>query len=178
MDRRTAIRNLALVMSSAAVLPYCTTHTPAVHYKHFDIDAGQEGMISEISETIIPKTGTPGSKDLRLHLFVLKMVDDCSKKTDQQLFLKGMADFAALAKSKYGRPFTECSRQQRESLLNSLEIKGNSHPKEIQGFYQMVKGLTAYGYTTSQYFMTKLVKYEQIPGRYNAFYPVNKLKQA
>ena len=48
----------------------------------------------------------------------------------------------------------------------------------MTAFYHTVKGLTVFGYTNSKYFMTQQVVYELVPGRYNAYYPVSKLKQA
>ena len=178
MDRRAAIRNLALVIGSAAVLPACTPHHPVAHYQNFDVNYDQQSLLGDMSETIIPKTTTPGAKDLSLHLFVLKMVDDCSKKKDQQDFMTGMDQFTALTKKMYGSSFSDLSRKNREALLNSFEDKKNDHPKEANIFYGTVKGLTVFGYTTSKYFMTQQVIYELVPGRYNAFYPVSKLKQA
>jgi hypothetical protein len=105
------------------------------------------------------------------------MVDDCSKAKDQQDFLKGTDQFAAFAKQAYNAPFAEMTGSNRELLLNSFNKK-KDYPKEMVTFFNTVKGLTIYGYTTSQYFMTKQIVYELVPGRYNAFYPVSKIKQA
>ncbi len=70
MDRRTAIRNLALVIGGAALLPACTKQNPIAHFKHFDISLDQQNLVTDMAETIIPKTSTPGATDLNLDKFV------------------------------------------------------------------------------------------------------------
>lgn len=176
MDRRTAIRNLALVIGGAALLPSCTEHNPIAHYKHFDISLDQQTLVTDMAETIIPKTGTPGATDLNLYGFIMKMVDDCTKKEDQQVFLKGMGEFNDIPKKLYNKSFADCSKKEREEVLKTFEKKDNGYSKNLLAFYNTVKGLTVFGYTESKYFMTKEVVYELVPGRYNAYYPVKNLK--
>ena len=108
MNRRTLIKNLALVIGSATMLPSCLkgNKSASVHLKNLPISGDQEILLSDICETIIPKTTTPGSKDLNLHLFVMKMVDDCYKKKDQQAFIVGMGQFTDDdVKKKYNKSF-------------------------------------------------------------------------
>ncbi|MFB9844986.1 gluconate 2-dehydrogenase subunit 3 family protein [Mucilaginibacter ginsenosidivorans] len=188
MDRRTAIRNLALVLSSAAILPACTKDNPTAHFKHFDVTGDQEALIADLAETIIPKTTTPGAKDLNLDKFVWLMLDDCTKKEDQQAFFKGMDKFNDLTKKMYSKSFADCSKTEKAAILATFEKKPGAKPTgrnpsgkkddkpekkdELQAFYGTVKGLTVFGYTQSQYFMTKEIVYELVPGRYNAHFPV------
>ena len=176
MDRRTAIRNLALVIGGAALLPACTTHNPVAHFKHFDITFDQQTLITDMAETIIPKTTTPGATDLNLYGFVMKMVDDCSTKKDQQAFVKGMGEFNDVPKKLFNKSFADCSKKEKEDVLNSIDKKDNGYSKDLSAFYGTVKGLTVFGYTQSKYFMTKEVVYELVPGRYNAYFPVKNVK--
>jgi hypothetical protein len=176
MDRRTAIRNLALVIGGAVLLPACTDHNPIAHYKHFDINLDQQTLITDMAETIIPKTTTPGATDLNLYSFIIKMVDDCSTKKDQQAFLRGMGEFNDIPKKLFNTSFADCSKKEKEDVLNSFDKKDNNYSKDLHAFYGKVKGLTIFGYTESKYFMTKEVVYELVPGRYNAYYPVKNLK--
>jgi hypothetical protein len=176
MDRRTAIRNLALVIGSTALLPACTKNNPVAHFKHFDITFDQQTLITDMAETVIPKTTTPGATDLNLYGFIMKMVDDCSKKKDQETFLKGMGEFNDVPKKMFNKTFADCSKKQKEEVLKSFEKKDNGYSKDMQAFYDTVKGLTVFGYTESKYFMTKEIVYELVPGRYNAYFPVKNQK--
>lgn len=205
MNRRAVIKNLALIVGGAALLPSCIQKTsgPSVSLKNLAINAEQEQLVGDICETIIPKTSTPGAKDLNLPAFVLKMLDDCYKKKDQQAFMTGMGQFEDLVQKKYSKSFSELNVSDREAVLNDLEksskpvsvpaksIKpvseaGKSLPAPekkpeippLNLFYGAIKQQTIFGYTNSQYFMTKQIVYELIPGRYNAHFPVKNLKTA
>jgi hypothetical protein len=203
MNRRTVIKNLALIIGGTALLPSCIHEDGSlyVQLKHININAGQQKLIADIAETIIPKTNTPGAKDLNLNLFVLKMLDDCYTKKDQQSFLVGLGQFDDMVNKKYNSSFGDLSVKDRESVLTILEkstkpardpqkaIKPVSEsgksievPKNkpdvppLKLFYGAIKQQTIFGYTNSKYFMTKQVVYELVPGRYNAHYLVKNLK--
>jgi hypothetical protein len=194
MDRRTVIKNLALVIGGAALMPSCLHDSgkASIALKKINVSADQEKFLADVAETIIPKTDTPGAKDLNLHLFVLKMVDDCFSKKDQDAFMSGLDKLSKEAESRYGKPFGQCSQAQRESLLTELDHKqmefqkaqyaqGKKSKKEVPAddmlaFYGITKGETVVGYTYSKYFMTKQIVYELVPGRYNAYFPVKNLK--
>jgi len=184
MHRRTVIKNLALIIGGAAILPACHLigGKASVTLKNIAICADQEKLVGDISETIIPKTNTPGAKELNLHLFVFKMLDDCYKKEDQQAFITGMGQFAGIVKNKYDKSFSDLSRKQREEMLlrieNDKDEKSTLNPKDLKTFYGIIKNQTVKGYITSKYFMTKQVVYELVPGRYNARFPYKQKQSA
>lgn len=187
MNRRIAIRNMALIMGSVAVLPSCLNDDkgkPVVALKTLKIDADQETLVNNLTETILPKTDTPGARDLGINLFVFKMLDDCTGKEDQEKFLEGLKEFDDAADKKYGKGFNELTQQQRTEFVTALEKSAKdkaakkedktAEPSKLEKFYWMVKGQTVFGYTTSKYFMTKQVVYELVPGRWNPMFPVKK----
>jgi hypothetical protein len=193
MNRRTVIKNLALVIGGAVLLPSCMNDDGStfVKLKHINIDAAGQKLIADVAETIIPKTNTPGAKDLNLPPFILKMLDDCYNKKDQLAFLAGLNDFNDMIKKKYNQSFSELTVKDREAVLMGIESK--THHSKPQGrstkpkkplagqapvdmFYWTVKQQTIFAYTTSKFFMTKEIFYDMIPGRYVVHYPVSKLK--
>ncbi len=197
MDRRTVIKNLALVIGGATLLPSCLKGSGNyIPLKHLNITADQEKMIGDICETIIPKTDVPGAKELSLHVFVLKMLDDCYKRKDQQAIMKGMDEFDAMVQKKYNRPFSDLDVKEREAVLtgieNSRQPKAGDHKQPVRrlrpqqdmqappldAFYWAMKQQTIFAYTTSQFFMTKEIVYELVPGRYRVHFPVKNLKTA
>jgi hypothetical protein len=196
MNRRTVIKNLALVIGGAVLLPSClhSDGTSYVKLKHIELNSDQEKLIGDVCETIIPKTNTPGAKDLNLPAFVLKMLDDCYSKKDQQAFLTGLNSFNDMVSKKYNQSFGDLSMKDREAVLTGVEKDAvkQAHGSQPQGrrvkpqkspgqnpvdtFYWAIKQQTIFGYTTSQFFMTKEIVYELVPGRYIVHYPVKKLK--
>lgn len=164
---------MVLITGGAMLLPACVkNHKPvSIQLKNLKISAEQEALLAEITETIIPATDTPGAKDIGLHKFVLRMVDDCSEPEEQQTFLTGLAQFEEMAKQKSGDNFLEMDKGQREQFVKALDaIKSGDDNEEkekpINAFYSKVKDLTVRGYMTSEFVMTKQLYYKMIPGKF------------
>lgn len=172
MERREAIRSLFIIAGGIAILPSCSGEAgkASIQLNNLDITAVQEDLLAEITETILPKTTSPGAKGLNLHLFVLKMVDDCHHKDDQNSFLKGLDNIDKQAKEKYSKQFKELPLTERRALLQ--DIANMKTETEVQHFYNIAKRRTIQGFLNSQYVMKDLKQYELIPGRYNGYAPV------
>jgi hypothetical protein len=175
MNRRTAFKQLLFVSAGAALIPSCMEDKSkaSVLLKNFSISAEQEQLLAEIAETIIPKTDTPGAKDISAHLFALKMLDDCSSKEDLEKFVRGLTAFEDLAKKDLGKSFTEATIAERSKLLTQLEAqKDKEQQDDAVKFYGKMKSLTIQAYTSSQFYLTKIQVYELVPGRYHGCVPV------
>lgn len=173
MNRRSVFKNLAIVAGGILILPSCSQDKSkvSIQLNKLDINADQEALLAEIGETIIPATDTPGSKALNLHLFVLKMLDDCYEKEDQQKFIAGLNRLKEDTKKEFGDPFVRCTLAQRSQMLESIE-KNKDTADEMKHFYEIMKGRTIQGYLNSKYVMTNIDVYEFIPGvPYNGYAP-------
>ena len=172
MNRRLAIQRLALVSAGALLIPSCMSDKSksSILVKNFQINSSQEELLAEVCETIIPKTETPGAKDIAAHLFVLKMVDDCRSKEDQQKFVGGLKAFEKNASEQLKTSFLKASPDQRNKFIASLE--SNKDDNELTGFYRSVKRLTVQAYTSSQFYLTRVKVYELVPGRWNGCVPI------
>lgn len=175
-SRRTVLRQLFFISAGATLLPRCMEDKSkaSIMLKNFSISADQESMLAEMAETIIPKTDTPGAKDISAHLFALKMVDDCYKKEDRDKFVKGLAAFESFAKQESGKAFIDADAGEREKVIAALneDIKSAS---DLSFFYQSMKRLTIQAYTTSQFYLTKVNVYQLVPGRFKGCVPVSKI---
>jgi hypothetical protein len=173
MERRTALKQLIIVAGGAAMLPACVRNIKqgSLDLKNLKVSADHETLLAEIAETIIPSTETPGAKDLKLHHFVLRMIDDCYEQEQQKQFVSGLAAFDELTEKKKGDSFIDLSKGERESLLKELEVIKNGEDKEekeqpVNRFYSMLKDLTVQGYLTAEYVMTNQLYYNMIPGKF------------
>ena len=174
VNRRRAIKQFLFVSAGITVLPACLQHEKeksSVLLKNFQLTGQQEKTMEELAETILPATATPGAKAVYAHLFVLKMLDDCYKKEDQQLFLKGLAQFEKNTQDKYGQPFHKCNQAQRTEIVAGLNGKKNIDP-QLVSFYEITKKLTIQGYSSSKFYLTNVQVYKMIPGRYKGCVPV------
>ncbi len=177
ITRRDAIRN-CLIISVGALVPSCLQEKskPAIAYKHLSIDGNQERLISEVSETIIPVTDTPGAKDTYTHLFVLKMLDDTYTEDEQQQFIKGMKEFEKLSQKKFDKSFVDCNALQREELVRK-NINSKEVSEDVSAFFKIMKKLTVQGYMTSKYYLTNVQTYKLVPGKYYGCIPVTSLNK-
>lgn len=171
--RRVAIQQLVLIWAGVALLPACLHHEEKVSIplKGIHIDPSDETMLAELAETILPKTDTPGAKDLAAHLFALKMVDDCFTSANQQKFTQGMKDFESFVVKKTGKSFTEISTTDRQQIIEELDGQKKT-TDDLSFFYQSTKRLTVQAYTTCEYYMTKIRGYKMIPGKFQGCVPL------
>jgi hypothetical protein len=177
MNRRTALKHVALLAGAAAVLPGCLPQAER-ESAVTALSAAQRQLVAEVCETLLPRTVTPGAHDLGLPQYVLKMLADCTPLPEQRLFVAGLGQLNAAAQRQHGQSFGASSPSQRMALLEHLDQRPADFTTELAGFYRTARQLTIDGYTNSKYFMTKQVVYELVPGRYNGYYPVSKVDLA
>lgn len=174
MKRREAFKELVIIAGGVTLLPACLSHPEkaSIALKNLDITARQEKLLAEIASTIIPKTDTPGARELGAHLFVLKMLDDCYDKDDQQKFVKGLDQLENITRKNYGNSFIKCSSKQKQQILEDVEKK-EKYPPEVVFFYNLMKERTIQGFMTSKFVVMDVQKYEMIPSvKYNGYYRV------
>jgi hypothetical protein len=172
MDRRSLIRNFLFLAGGVTMLPACLNRQgkASIALKTIEINEEQEKLLAEIAATIIPQTDTPGAKEVGAHLFVLKMVDDCYEREDQDKFLRGLDELDQSAKKRFKHSFIACTNEQKEQILEGIE-KEESFAPEVFAFYEIMKAKTIQGYFTSKYVLVNIMKYEMIPSvPYNGYH--------
>jgi hypothetical protein len=171
--RRVALQQLLLIWAGVALLPSCLhdEQKVSIPLKLIHIGRGDEEMLADLAETILPKTDTPGARDLSAHLFALKMVDDCFTKTNQEKYIRGMKDFESLVDKKTGRSFSDISAGDRRAIVAELD-RQKSTGDDLIFFYQSTKKLTIQAYTTCEYYLTKIRGYKMLPGKFQGCIPL------
>jgi len=189
MNRRQALKNTILAMgytisvpSLIAIFNSCNSNSSQQWQPQF-FSADQANLIGELTETILPKTKTPGAKDLNIDQFIDRLIKQVFSKEDQQLFLKGMDDFENECKNINGKAFTRCSEDERNKLLKQLEEKSGKTSLSIWGidmkntgplsFYRRAKELTLVGYFTSREVGKNILVYDPVPGVYMGDIPLS-----
>jgi len=166
MDRRLAIKQIGIITGGIAILPSCLS-TPenelSVSLNNISLTGDDEALISDLVQTIIPATDTPSAADLEVHKFVMKMVDDCYGSDKQKLFIDGLGQLQVMAKSQYGNDFSNCTTEEKASLLETIE---NDKESTLKDFYGILKRRTVQGYLKSEYIMKNVLVHNMIPGRF------------
>ena len=183
IDRREALRKTAMMMGAAisasafaGLMQGCKT-TPELTYvpQFFSEDQGR--IVMEVAEIIIPKTDTPGAKDVGVPGFIDTMLKDCYKKEDQDRFLTGLTAFDEEAKTAYGDSFIYCEPEQQVELVKKTHDAAVAEAKENREakrpFILMTKELTLLGFFTSEPGATQVLQYEAVPGSYKGCLPLS-----
>lgn len=168
MQRRRALKQLLCIAGGMVVFPSCwrDQRKSNITLSNLHINSEEENLLAEIGESIIPESDSPGGKGLNLHLFVLKMVDDCHTEADQHVFMRGIKTWDQEMKTFSGSTFVAADSVQRHSFLSTID-QDNAHP--LFGFFAITKRRVIQGYLTSEYVMKNEVIYELVPGRYNGY---------
>ena len=144
-------------------------------------------LIAELTETIIPRTDTPGAKDANVADFVVAMVTYGLTKTEQWTFLLGLEDVDNYALRHFGQVFLTCSAEQRIDVLRYFERSLWVGPRLVlkirnkllgRSFFELLRWLTAIGYCSSEAGATKALRYDFMPMVYNGCVPLENGQRA
>lgn len=158
-------------------------------------------FLDEIAETIVPATRTPGAKEAKVGAFMALMVTDCYDPGEQKIFRDGMREVDAAAKKTANVAFMQATPQQRLQVLTAFDLEAHREAAEaderkrngsaqtppydsieaeeasfdksdeITHFFRMMKELTLLGYFTSEIGCTQVLRYTEVPGRYDPCVP-------
>lgn len=176
MERRVAIRNIMVVTAGAFLVPSCgSEEQPTIALKNIALSGAELSMLKALTESLIPHTNDfPGANDLKLHEFVLTMIDDCAKPEDQQSFVKGMKQFDSSCKGVINESFAKANAIDRARFLKLMENDKDSND-DLQKFYRATRRYTIQGFTSSQQFLTQVRKFSLVPGsNFKGCVPVQK----
>jgi len=122
-------------------------------------------MLEALVDTILPATDTPGAKQARVQVFVDLALRDCYTPAEQQLFADGLEALVGASQSRHGRPFEDCSPEERHALLAALDAASFAPDTGARGsFIRILKDATLVGFFTSRIGATQVLAYEAVPG--------------
>lgn len=194
MNRRDAIQRTALVLGYAitgpalvGVLNGCKA-TPELGYEPVFFTKDQANLIGEIAEIILPKTTTPGAKDVGVPGFIDSMLKEVYQKDDQEKFLKSLTEFDADAEKSFGNRFIDCDpdeqmahfKKHHDEALSKSSGGGAAGWWDAGGgkdkpFVLKMKELTLLGFFTSEPGATEVLQYNQVPGPFQGCVPLEKV---
>ena len=184
MNRRDALARVALLMGGTlsaptlvAFLEGCKTADETSKATSFAFSTDQLNLVSEVAETIIPRTDTPGAKDAKVGEFIQVMLKDCYYTKDQEKFTAGLDKLS-------DEDFMKATPEKRTQILTALEKESIAELKKIGDernkvreagqtfeepgvpFFRLMKELTLLGYFTSEQGATQALEYVAVPTKY------------
>ncbi|MBB6002663.1 gluconate 2-dehydrogenase subunit 3 family protein [Arcicella rosea] len=195
MNRREVLKNTTLFLGyslSAGALSelfIACQKEAQLNWQPVFLSNNQANLIAEIAETILPKTETPGAKELGVPQFIDKMLKEMLSEADQKAFVEDLEKFDETCEEANKKPFIECNEQEREAFLLKADKEAGKLPPSAWGitlvakpdpvaFFRRVKSLTLLGYYTSEKVGKEILSYDPVPGAFIACMPLSEVGNA
>jgi hypothetical protein len=137
------------------------------------LDPHQHALVDQISELIIPATDTPGARAALVADFVDVIVGEWYHDDERAAFLRGLADVDSRAQADFTRGFLELTEAQQTAILTGLEAEARAMPPgSPPPFFSRIKGMTLFGYYTSEIGSTQELHEVFMPGRFDGSAPL------
>lgn len=195
MTRRELIQKTTLALgytisgpSILALLNSCDLKH-SMSYKPVYFTDEQGLIISDMSEVILPRTKTPGAKDVGVPAFIENYVKEVFTKEQQDKFLADIDVFNKGSIATHFRLFTECTTDSQSQYLQELHNNAQrnttgaseewwANGKSDRPFIMIVKELTLLGFFTSKPGASEVLQYNPAPGPYQGCVPLEKVGKA
>ncbi len=163
MNRREAIQRISSILGGALSAQLTAGLMGQVINlgASVTVDAGQQALLAEVAETIIPTTDTPGAKGAKVNEFIDLLLTEWFEPSEAKQFLDGLADVDVRSNAKFSTAFLDCTPAQQTELLTLLDAEAMDFLKKQKSlgagattlpmnFFYQLKKLTLAGYYTSE----------------------------
>lgn len=181
MDRREAMRGLAIMFGAELLLPIRAAVAQGIDPVDLSgaslFPADMREQAAALAETIIPETDTPGAREAGVADFIEFMLQEWYPEEDRERFMDGVARLKAHCRERYQQTFSELNGGDQFKIVASLrDGQAEEFTDGGQAFFKHIKQLTIFGYYTSEIGMTVERKYLPVPGQYDGAYPYENVR--
>lgn len=164
-------------------------------------DAGN--ALAHLVDIILPKTDTPSASDVNVHVFIDRFAKEVMEKEQQEIFKMSMGKFlekalldskketmAELEPADLEPVLAKALKITKEEEVNNMELitqyteaikegKAAELDDELSrfAFANNLRGLTIWGYKSSEYVGENVLAYLPVPGEYIGCGDLNELTQ-
>jgi len=176
MDRREAMRGLAVMFGAELLLPIRVAVAQGIDPVELSGASLFRDDIREqtaaLAETIIPETDTPGAREAGVADFIEFMLQEWYPEDERVRFMGGMSNLQVLCRERYQQTFSELNEDDQIKIVASMrDGQAENFEEGGQAFFKHMKQLTIFGYYTSEIGMTVERRYLPVPGQYDGAYP-------
>lgn len=156
---------------------------------HAGISTHEQALLLDtLTETILPRTDTPGASDAKVAEFIIDIVSHTFTITEQNEFYTGLNEFNQLSHTRYGKTYATLPQTQQNAYTSEFNAKYLAHrnqplnladnERKAVMFIGTVKNLTLLGFYTSQIGATQVLQYNPIPGAFKGCVPLKEIGKA
>lgn len=191
MDRRKALKKAGLLAGATIAMPAmisllqsCKTES-RLDWQPLFLKEDEAKTIAILVDMILPRTDTPGALDVKVDVFIDKVIAKTYDASGQENMRAEIAKFNADCKSNFGDVFINLSEAKRTKVLKAAETSsGKFAPgvwgttigdQEPIGFYRSMKSMVIWAYFTSEEIGENVLNYDPIPGNYEGCKPLSEI---
>jgi hypothetical protein len=174
MDRRTYLSRSGIIIgglffsgSIISLFESCTTKADLKH-DYLVFSRADALLVSELAEVIIPRTDTPGAKDIGVEKKIDAAFYYNYEKEDKLSFFTGLDKVKSYCFKNYNKNFELLSISEKEKVMKYLKddalVNKDNFYKQI---YPLLKGLTVIAYFTSKEIAKNVLLFDPIPGSFD-----------
>jgi hypothetical protein len=189
LTRREALHRTAVILGGAlgsstmaGVLAGCRAD-PRPDWTPQLLTNDQALTVGALVDHLLPKSGTPGARELLVDRFIDGMLKDYASAGEQQAFTDGLTALEARCRRQFDKGFVELSAPEKDTMFRALEDESPALEPNVWGgqisespapptFYRHFKQLALLGYYTSERVGEQILKYDPVPGRFDGCVPV------
>lgn len=173
MERREALKKTSWILTSAFFAPGVLSFLESCKQKDLKnrtllvLNDNQDDLVNSISDTIIPRTTTPGASDVKVNKFIDVLLSDVFENEIKDKFLDGLIEFDRTCQSITGKSFSKLGKEEQFNYLEKVdrEIMGKQYGEKAP-FYYLFKILTITTYFSTKQGVIQNLNYLPIPGPY------------
>ncbi|MCA0931132.1 gluconate 2-dehydrogenase subunit 3 family protein [Lutimonas saemankumensis] len=204
MKRREALKGLGmatglLVATPAALSVLQSCEEKKETWSALFLKPEEKKLVSDLVDIILPSGATPGGLELNLPQFIDLMCKDTLSEEEQHLFHEGSKIFSVRLEELSGKMTEKTTRKEVEELfLKYFKLNPKEEGKvkyllyrnrdeldekekkdfDLYKFLFTVRGLSLFGYFTSEKVGTQVLNFDPIPGEYSPCIPVSEVGNA
>ena len=183
INRRSLLLGAVFMLGGAAALTRFVRKPAAGGNVEAVFSPEQFALLEQVVDVIIPRTDTPGARDVGVPAFIDVILKDAYPAEDQARFVSGLKDFEAEAQRAHGKPLLELPQAQRLAFLQKVHDEAAAAEKKQadnevppserkRPFVLMMKELTLLGFFVSKPGATQVLQYVAVPGGFRACIPI------
>ncbi len=181
MKRREVLRNTSIFLGAVSMGLVTTRLTSCKidkdsSYKPMFLSVDEFNLLDEISETILPKTDTPGAKDAKVSAYLDSYAKLFLEPDEQQEYKNALGMFDATAVKLFEKGFVKLEEANKAKVLQSMidnPATGDQSPSSV--FYSLRDAINK-AYFTSELVAAEVLDYDPIPGNYDGDIPLSSTK--
>lgn len=161
MNRRKALMQTSVIIGSAVLVPSWLASCKDSGKSGVAFKGDMAEILGEFSDTLLPTTkDSPGAKAAGNGLAMTTIINDCYTPEEELAITTFLGEIDQESQDKFDSSFVALSPEQRIEILTPWDTEKDER-------YVKLKELSVFVYFTSKIGMQKVLRYTEVPGRFD-----------